>query len=111
VFTRYSFSEGRLKGFSVGGGYKHQSKMLIGKNSLDELQYGNSYWLVDMMLGYRFPRNGLLKNWNVQLNVSNVFDEDRPKVSRLTPEVPIPRIKYQTLQDPRQWRLTTNFEF
>ena len=53
--------------FTVGGGAYY-----VGK------QYGNttnttyipSYWRFDAMAGYRFN-----KNWNVQLNVFNLFDK------------------------------------
>ena len=112
LFTSYSFAEGLLRGFSVGGGYRHFSKLPIGRYPGGTLQYGPSYWDSHAMLGYQFPRAPLpwLERLRVQLNVQNLFNEDDAYVFRRTQDTPeiIRRIR---VREPRTWRLTTTFDF
>jgi outer membrane receptor for monomeric catechols len=113
LFTTYSFSEGRLKGFRIGGGYRHFSKLPIGRYPDQTLQYGPSYWDSSVMLGYRFARSPLswVRGLNLQLNVNNALNEDDALVFRrvqgTTPEV-VRRIR---VREPRTWRLAANFDF
>ena len=60
------FSSGLVKGLSVGAGYRHQSKIVIGRNATTlENQYGNSYQQIDGMLGYDV--RGLPERMNLKL--------------------------------------------
>jgi len=107
IFARYRFDSGFLKGFSCGAGYKYQSPIVIGVNGDNTLEYGNSYWLADAMLGYDmrwFSGKGKLR---LQLNVTNLFDETDPLILR-TQGVNIRRYK---LMDPREWSLSANYSF
>src|SRR5688572_28961934 len=118
LFTSYSFSEGLLKGLTVGGGYRHQSKIPIGQYTDGSLQYGPSYWESHGMIGYRFAQSPLLwlKRVRVQLNVQNLFDEDEAYILRRvvaapgTPGSP-EAIRRTRMREPRTWRLTTTFDF
>ena len=139
VFTSYNFSQGFLKGLQIGGGYRHQSKNTIGRYTTfpdsgqfltpAELQtaiertgqvvYGNSYWVADAMIGYRFHRVPMAKRLSVQLNVSNVFNYDEPLINGLYGDIR-PAFGYSDrrlavnrwgLLPPRAWRLSANLEF
>lgn len=108
LFTRYNVSQGWLKGVFVGGGYRHQSKMFVGLDPRGEKLYGNSFWYADALLGYnvRGLRNG--RGLSFQLNVMNVFDRQRPLVTRYDASGAIFR---NVVQPPTTWRFTTNIEF
>lgn len=108
VFTRYAFTGGKLKGLYVGGGYRYQGKNLVKRSPDDVRPYGNSYWLSDALIGYRFQNVRWFKSMSVQLNVSNVFDWDDPLITRLEPDGSLERWAVVT---PRTWRLTLNLGF
>ena len=113
IYTAYSFSEGALRGFRVGGGYRHQSKIPIGQYPDKSLQYGGSWWDTNLMLGYRFTHSPLpwVKRLGLQLNVNNVFNEDDAYVLRrvvgTNPEV----VRRLRVREPRTWRMTATFDF
>jgi hypothetical protein len=86
VVTNYSFSEGRLKGFNVGGSYRWEDQIPIGFPSMDDgtgrvtydLEnpfYGPTEDFVDLWIGYqtKFTKD---IDWRIQLNVQNVFASD-----------------------------------
>ncbi len=93
AISNYSFSEGRLKGFNVGGGLRWQSKNAIGNRpvgdpngtaiafDLDNPYYGPDELNVDLWVGYskRLPRKIFSRSidWNIQLNVTNVGEGNK----------------------------------
>jgi outer membrane receptor protein involved in Fe transport len=118
LFTAYGFSEGRLKGLRVGGGYTWQSKLPVGIVNTTNLRYANDTWNTNAMVSYRF-RNfkqvPWIKNLRLQLNVYNVTDDDEPTIIRYASNDPanalfnvIRRIR---TKDPRTWRLSADFDF
>jgi outer membrane receptor for monomeric catechols len=109
LFTAYTFSEGMLKGLKIGGGYLHQSKLPVGLTPEGELRYGNSYWDTNAMIGYRFADVPWLKRLQVQLNVSNVFDEADPYIYRYQSNTTV--IRQLRVREPRTWKLSASFEF
>jgi iron complex outermembrane receptor protein len=139
AFTRYTFSSGPLKGAFIGGGYRHQSKIQIGRVGLSgdsasfltpegvasvtartgQIVYGNSYWMADALAGYRFQRVPFFKRLTLQLNISNLFNYDKPLVTQIyadgRPAVGYgdnrPAINRWALLPPRTWRLSVDLEF
>jgi hypothetical protein len=80
LWTRYSFSSGRLKGLAVGGGWRYQSGNVAGVQVSTERQLiGNARSLGDLFLQYR--TKGLAGIWpnsarvTYQLNITNVLDD------------------------------------
>jgi iron complex outermembrane recepter protein len=110
AFTRYSFSGGPLNGLFVGAGYRHQSKAPTNFDPNANLQFSNSRWEADLLLGYRIQRDlWLLKRGaRVQLNVRNLFDNTDPRITRYNSDGTISRVN---IESPRTFRLTTSFEF
>ncbi|MDO8543288.1 MAG: TonB-dependent receptor [Opitutaceae bacterium] len=108
LFTRYTFSSGPLKGAFIGGGYRHQSKNPAGRTVQGVIIHGRSTWLADALLGYRFPRVPVLKRLNLQLNVSNVFDDDRPLETYFFDDGSVRRLVRTA---PRTWRLSAGVEY
>ena len=81
AITNYTFGEGRLKGFSVGGGVRWQDQLVYGFPIVNDPTFGivpdirNPYYgpaqsSYDAWVGYRrkFEKFG----WSVQLNVRNI---------------------------------------
>jgi outer membrane receptor protein involved in Fe transport len=107
VFTRYSFSTGTLKGLSLGAGYRHQSKNVIGRDTANGEVHGNSFSLVDAMVGYDLRPFSRRVAVRLQLNVTNVLDDLDPLILRYQGA----QIRRYKLADPREWRLSATLDF
>ena len=89
LFTNYTFQEGPLGGFTIGGGYRYQSANFLhwedDANGNRTRFWGDSTSYFDLMLRYRTKLNIL---WGegvratFQLNVQNLFDDHEPIVAR-----------------------------
>ncbi|HRP05453.1 MAG TPA: TonB-dependent receptor [Opitutaceae bacterium] len=106
AFARYGFSEGILKGLSLGLGYRYQSKNVVGVQDRT-LIYGNSFWQADAMLGYDTHGFHPGHKLRLQLNVRNLFDETDPLILRYQGT----GIRRYKLMDPREWTLSATYLF
>ncbi len=120
VITNYDFTEGRLRGFSVGGGLRWQDEVVIGYRpvpgaiagdlsfDLANPYYGPTETNVDLWVGYGRRKVWRDIDWRIQLNVRNAFAGDElipittqpdgtPAGYRIAP--------YQT------WTITNTFRF
>lgn len=71
IWTRYSFKDGQLKGFSMAAGLNYQSKKAITNNANTEFYgYAPGRTLLDLQLNYVRGRV------RYSLNVDNLLDED-----------------------------------
>lgn len=112
VFTRYSFTSGWFKGFFVGGGMRYQSKNVIQKNFVSgEIYEGREIFQTDALVGYtsRVTVGGRKISCRFQLNVRNLMDETEPLIGRYNSN--FSGVRRVILQEPRNLRLTTTFEF
>ncbi|MES2696082.1 MAG: hypothetical protein V4773_21595, partial [Verrucomicrobiota bacterium] len=118
---RYSFSEGRLKGTFVGGGARWASKpilgrVLLGRTSeglriLGDTIYGPEDFKLDAFVGYRrkVSVGKLSSEFTLQLNVTNLTDEDELMPLRYNPNGSgYARV---LLYEPRKFRLTAGLAF
>ena len=118
---RYSFTEGRLKGAFAGLGLRWQGKSklgryIVGRDSNGYRIFGNTIYgpedfKMDAFLGYRRRLTTLTGKPQllVQLNVSNLTDEDEYMPLRYNPLVSgYTRV---LLLEPRKFRLTLGLEF
>ncbi|MGH7946923.1 MAG: hypothetical protein ACREF9_18240, partial [Opitutaceae bacterium] len=97
LFTRYDLPWEPLKGAYIGGGYRHQSKNLVGRRTAGGGLFGRSYWRADFLAGYKFRKVRLLDGVSLQLNVNNIFDADEPLITRILPDgVTVRRLLVQT---------------
>jgi iron complex outermembrane recepter protein len=107
----YNFTEGRLRGWSVGGGGRYQSAMLVGyKPSTGEEFYGNDTLLIDGMLRYatRLRLMGKNTRLELQLNARNLLDNQEIQIRRTTDNASeVLRWNYLT---PRELILTATFK-
>ncbi|MEM9159350.1 MAG: TonB-dependent receptor plug domain-containing protein, partial [Verrucomicrobiota bacterium] len=108
AFTKYSFSSGLLDGFSLGGGYRYQSGNPIFVNAeTDDVIEGPSYEIVDFVLGYGFKLEDGSKV-RIQLNVTNLLDDETQLLSRMTSDGLPLRNSYLS---PRSLRLSGTYSF
>lgn len=85
-FTRYTFNDGRLDGFYVGGGYRYASKRALGVDLTGKLHYGEADNEIDLLLGYR-TKVSLFgdekQTLSFQFNARNILHEDEFKSLRI----------------------------
>jgi outer membrane receptor protein involved in Fe transport len=85
LVNNYDFRSGRLKGFSVGGGYRWQEGNIIGNEIINDPTlgiipdvkrtiYGPAQSVVDGWVGYK-GRISESKNWWVRLHVTNLLGD------------------------------------
>lgn len=87
VVANYNFTEGRLRGFNVGGGIRWQDDVVIGYAlkdredgsgqtfDLDNPYRGEARTNFDLWAGYRRKINDKI-DWRIQLNVRNAFADN-----------------------------------
>ncbi len=112
IFSRYSFSEGRLKGFYVGMGARYQGSAVLQRDfNTDTLYRGPSLFAMDGLIGYstRLNWGANRTNLKLQLNISNLLDDDDPIVARYNSN--FSGVRRVQLVDPRSFRLTATFNF
>lgn len=72
VFNKYSFTEGRLEGFSAGLGMRYESSQLADQ-SRDWGFSSDAFTVWDLLFEYDMVRWNL--DWNFRLNVRNALDK------------------------------------
>ncbi len=77
LWNKYTFSDGPLAGFSVGGGLRHRSEIIISQSRDWDPRYGGAtagdYTVFDLLLGYNTEIWGIRTAFN--LNVTNLTDK------------------------------------
>ncbi|MFT3867963.1 MAG: hypothetical protein QM715_05645 [Nibricoccus sp.] len=127
LYTNYTFDKGALKGFSIGGGGRYQSKNVLGMydDTLDAkynptVHYGRSLLLYDANIGYTFKTEwaGKGSTMDIQFNVANLFDNRDDQIFTLTwwaqvaPNGAVTRPAERIgLQDPRKCTLSATLHF
>lgn len=120
VISNYDFSEGRLKGVSVGGAVRWQDDVVIGYKPVPvpndptsvSFDLANPYrgpteMNVDFWVGYGRKLNNNI-DWRIQLNVRNVGDSDG--LIPITTQPDGTAAGYRIA--PRQaWTITNTFKF
>ena len=134
ALTNYRFSEGRLKGFGVGGGYRFEDKAIVsyspmrtaeGENdiNLNAPFYTPSHETVDFWISYERRLTSKV-NWRIQLNVYNAFGENELNpisasvdfealgTTPITASTVIPmKATGFTIREGLSWQITNTFEF
>lgn len=118
--TRYQFSEGRLKGFSIGGAVRWEDTYAAGYPLINDPRglilpdinhpyLGDTETSFDLTLGYRRRIMGN-KDWIVQLNLRNIenWNSDAVTAVRYQPDGSVARVRFDP---PMQVLLTNTFKF
>jgi outer membrane receptor protein involved in Fe transport len=128
LVTRYSFSEGVLRGSFVGTGFRYRSPQVLGYlASLVANEFplpgapaqilvpareapieGETVKETELFFGYsrRFAKRF---NWRVQLNIRNVFDDQDPMAQRANLAGGFPSV--YAVPEPRTFILTNTISF
>ena len=106
-FTRYTLTQGSLKGAYIGGGLNYRLRTFRGNADLDGVAatpttpiWSPAYTLYSVLAGYR--RNVLNRPTTFALNVANLFDKEYYRSSG---------IATGSWGDPRSFRFTVTTEF
>jgi outer membrane receptor protein involved in Fe transport len=118
--TKYTFTEGRLKNFDVGGAVRWEDKAAIGflgaapdpdgiVRSLDPDKpvYDKARYYFDFLASYNFRLHEDKIRCRVQLNVRNIFENGRLQPVAVNPDG---RPYAYRIIDPRQFILSTSFD-
>jgi len=82
LFTNYTFNEGRLKNFRVGGGARYTGgRIWPQSNPSLGVQEFNSWLFFDAVFGWQKRFDNY--TFDLQLNVKNLVDEDELSITRL----------------------------
>lgn len=118
VWARYRFNEGRLKGLSLAGGWRYQSKNIAGADlAANRPLYGNDRSLFDLMIQYQ--TNGIpgLSSQKIavtyQLNVLNVLNDDTLYITKLAVDdvTGAHYVRRGFREDPRNASFTVRMDF
>jgi outer membrane receptor for ferric coprogen and ferric-rhodotorulic acid len=115
LFSRYFFTDGPLAGFSVGGGVNMRGDRLVGNRPGDayDYVYAKDYMLFTLVAGYE--RDWGRSRVSLQLNVSNLFDQEIVRPIRYATYVsngqPLFVADRFHVQDPRRVLLTVGLQF
>ncbi len=126
--NRYSFNQGKLKGFFAGGVYQWRSRAALGYQiqslpndfpfpglgttvnvpDLSKPLYDGPITTFDAFAGYKHKlfRNRI--EWTVQLNIRNALNSDKIIVQQLLSTGAVDKF---TIQAPRSFILTNTFSF
>jgi hypothetical protein len=117
--NNYSFREGRLRGFSVGGSYRYESPKTIGYGykldaagkiltDLDKVYKSKAYDSVGLTFGYRRKLMNRY-NWSIQLNIDNVLQsKDKILATSVQPDGSMRR---GMIRESRSWAVTNTVDF
>jgi outer membrane receptor protein involved in Fe transport len=118
IFTAYDFKEGRARGLSVGGGWRWRSPNIIGTTDSGREVTGRSLNFADLMVRYALKFARLPGRVSFQLNINNLFDNDKIIPQRLMRaddyEIPGSRGRgygRYDLVEPRDIRFTTTYSY
>ena len=113
--TNYSFTDGALEGFNVGGAYRWQDKQILGyglkddKTGLDVTKplSGESEDHIDLWVGYQRKLNRNI-TWRIQLNLRNVGEDVGLTPISVNPDGVIAA---QRVTEGMSWAVTNTFSF
>jgi len=116
-FTNYTFNEGSLQGFSIGGGYRYQGPNALhwefDSSGNKTRTWGESTAYVDAMVRYRTQMSIFGKDLRAsyQINVQNLFDDNDPIIGRYWKNDASADPDRLYFVDPRNIQFSVTFNF
>ncbi len=121
LLTNYDFTDGRLKNWSIGGALRWESKGAIGFYGMppdaeglitnldpDRPIYDKARYKIDLTASYKFRLFQDKVRGRIQLNVRDIFEDGRLQAIAVNPDGSPYAFR---IIDPRQFILTTSFDF
>ena len=118
IITNYTFRDGPLKGFSVGGSYRYEGPKTIGYGYTYD---ANNVAIVDLdtqfkseaisTFGFWLRYSRKLTDsidWTIQANIYNAFESDRVVPTSTQPDGSMAR---GMIREGRSWAITNTFKF
>ncbi len=117
--NNYRFTEGRLRGWAIGGAARWQDKGAVGYHStISEFGrevvdvtnpiFGPSVWTTDMWVNHTRQIMRDKVNWKIQLNLFNLLNDQRDIAVRIDDDLVVVSSR---VQNGLTFRLTSTFEF
>jgi iron complex outermembrane receptor protein len=106
---RYQFQSGALKGWSLGGGYRHRDGRIVNYTVAQEKIWAPAYGLANAFVDYRTKLWSRKVNTTVRLNVANLLN-NRDHILATTDATGTIITGY-SFQDPRLFTLSVDFGF
>lgn len=118
LYGNYSFTDGPLQRFNVGGAYRYVDDAAIGYGlkvvgedllipDVETVYYGRDQHSFDLWVGYNFRiKRGV--TWRIQLNVRNLFADSDPLPVQTQPDGSVARVRYAP---PRTFLLQNTIRF
>ncbi len=115
AISNYSFKEGSLKGFNVGGAFRWEDKQILGYGLKDDASgldvtkpiHGDSEEHFDLWIGYNRKLTSKL-SWRIQLNLRNVGESVGLTPISVNPDGVVAA---QRITEGMSWTLTNTFSF
>ncbi len=119
IYTRYDFAkDGKFSGWFIGGGANFRGDRLATNRDGDAFDYiySDAYTLINSVIGYKTTLWG--KDFQVQFNVDNLFDEQSDQISNGS-RIRTITVEGETLElaqnrfflTPRRMKLTATLRF
>jgi outer membrane receptor protein involved in Fe transport len=112
INTRYRFPDNFLKGFAIGGAMRYQSGPVIAwNNTTKQKTIGQQTLFFDAFITYRRKILRGKSGMTIQLNIRNLTNSDTVTMGRLASGADDGDTHRVYLNEPRNIRLTTTFDF
>jgi hypothetical protein len=121
IITNYSFRDGFLKGFAVGGNLRWQDEGVIGwarddagRIEVNKPFYGDSFLNVGLNISYSKKFNNGKYVWWTQLNINNLLDDTDPRPLSAEEDALLedtPYVYSANFRPGRTFVLTTSIKF
>lgn len=119
MLTNYTFSQGILKDFGIGGAVRYADKVLLGTGykrdvalgdipDYSKLYYGDSEIQYDAWVSYRRAKVFRNIDWEIQLNVRNIGVGKELIPTAVQPDGTIAQWR---IAEPMTWTLSSKFNF
>jgi hypothetical protein len=116
----YTFTDGRLEGWNIGGAFRYQDAAAAGYPKIvDPISgfyvsdvfnpyFDDSTFFVDAWVGYRTKIFNERVDWRIQLNIRNLFADKDPVAVQFQPDGSAARV---SIPVPRQFVISNTFTF
>lgn len=120
ILGNYTFTDGRMKGWNIGGAARYQDEAAAGYPKVSDPISGfpvsdvfnpyfdDSTFFVDAWIGYKRKIFNEKVDWRIQLNIRNVFADKDPVAVQFQPNGSVARV---SIPVPRQFVLSNTFTF
>lgn len=120
LITNYTFAEGKMRGFNIGGAVRWEKEGTIGYElglepesgssilDVNKPIFGDPNFRVDAWVGYKISIMDGKVDWGIQLNVRNLLNDDDLIPVAANPDG---RVVANRIPVPLTWEIRNTFSF